>query len=202
LIVIYVHSIYCPKCEIFKYGILDMGERRIESELYSGYRIVKDVCEIVGIPMVDLDVGTNYDLEAPIVVNTRKGRIEERRVAWSIQRYWLSQVLGVSTIELPGICIVSSAPNVKNRYVSVEIVTEARKIENAVISHYVAARQVLRAMARTAIEEALAPRFKEVPVELVESIMNRVFPRENGRDEPDLKKWVSGFIKVKKLVIR
>lgn len=200
MIGLYVHSIYCPKCEIFKYGILYRNKTKIGDEIYTGYRIVKDVCDVVGIPIVDVDVGNNYETDGILVL--KGDRIGEVRLGWNIQRYWLRSLIDLPSIELPGFCIISKNNKVKNRYISVEIVTEARKLENVVISHYVAARQILRAMLRVQIEEVLAAKGKNISMETVEKILNHVAPKERGRDEPDVWRWAEAFIKVRRMVVK
>ena len=204
---IYIHSRFCPKCTIFKYGrLIRQTEHGIEDihgdyPEISGLSIIKTVCESVGIPYAEIDVMQEYELPRSYIL-TNKGLIE-RSVVINPNRVWISSILNRKTIELPGFLVKSKIT--KSRYINPEIVTEApREAPDAIlITTWSAARQVLRAMARTAIEEKLIVHAGKINYNIVEYLLNKLFPiDENGNTIPDTWKWIEGFIKLRNMRIR
>jgi len=204
--VIFILSKSCPKCELFKYGRLiryDNG-RRVEiydkKQIAPGLSIIKDVCDAVGIPYTELEVGVEYELPSAVILT--KGGLREVNMTINPYRIWLADVLNRTTIELPGMLIKSKLT--KDRYVNLEIVTEPpRDIPDAmIISQWVAVRQCLRNIARTAVEEKLMVYKGLVDHGEREYLINRLWGRvirEDGNEMPDIWGWIEGFVKLRKL---
>ena len=202
MICVFVHSRYCPKCHIFKFGRITAPDGREISQVEPGvsaYEIVKTVCRAIKVPLIDLEVADNYDLPPKLVLV--RDRLIQLGFPENVHKYWLSNVLGKRTIELPGFLVMSSLT--RHRYVSVEIVTEPSMDapEAIVINDYGAARQCLRAMARTAIEEWMIIRFGRVNHELREYMLERLFP-VNEEGKVDIWKWIEGFVKLRHIRVR
>jgi len=196
---VFIHSKHCPKCEIFRFGSLITPKGIITDNIpeRSPYEIIKQVCELVTIPLTEVDVSDEYELSnTPKLV---KGVLRRGVIATNINKFWLGEVLSRGSIELPGFLILSNIT--KNRYVSVEIVTEAKSSEAIVISKWSAAKQCLRAMARTAIEERLIVTGMNPTPDLVEYLLQRLFPVDE-EGEPNVWKWVRGFLHLRHVRVK
>jgi len=206
VVCIFVYSQYCPNCELFKYGYI---EREFHGKLIrfhglgkgvkSAYEIVKDVCTAVGIPFVDMDISQvlgwgedeAYTLYIPEV--SERG-FRRRFLSRTTYRYWIFEWFQKDVIELPSFLIKSSIA--RDRHVNVEIALS----DPAIPLDWSASRQVLRELARTAIEEQLILMGLN-SYELRELLLQRLFP-VNETGETDVLAWIRGFIQLKHLKMR
>ena len=194
---IFIHSFYCPNCELFKYGsvIRYGGDEMFVFEgqgegVESAYEIIREVCTPVGIPIIDADIsqilGWGEDeynsLSIPEV--SRHG-FRRKFLSSSALRDAISRWVDKSVIELPSFLIKSHIA--RDRYVNLE-----QRLDDPLISlDWQAARQVLREIARTAIEERLRL-FNMYSYEMQETLLARLFPiNETGK--PNVIRWIQGF---------
>jgi len=194
---IFIHSFYCPNCELFKYGsvIRYRGDEMFVFEgqgegVESAYEIIREVCTPVGIPIIDADIsqilGWGEDeynsLSIPEV--SRHG-FRRKFLSSSVLRDAISRWVDKSVIELPSFLIKSHIA--RDRYVNLE-----QRLDDPLISlDWQAARQVLREIARTAIEEKLRL-FNMYSYEMQETLLTRLFPiNETGK--PNVIRWIQGF---------
>lgn len=161
------------------------------------YKVLREICDAAKIPLVDVHVNDEYEI--PTIPKLVRGVLRRAYLPANTYKYWIGEVLQRPSIELPGLLIVSNIA--KNRYVSIEIVTEARSEESIVITKYSAVKQCLRAIARTAIEEKLVLTGMEPQPHLVEYILSKLFPVDE-EGEPNPLKWVRGFIELRRMRIR
>jgi hypothetical protein len=200
---ILIYSPYCPKCEVFRYGSLEVyrGTEMFEVEglgegVESAFEIVRAVCTPVGIPITEIDISQIYGWEEDefhtlyIPEISEKG-FRRRFIPRTTHREWIPQWIGRSSIELPGFIIKS--PIARDRYINIEIVLE----KPSILMDWQAARQVLRTMARVAIEEKLIL-MKMNTYENRELLFNRLFP-VNETGKVDVERWIRGFILLKHL---
>ena len=199
--VVFVHSRYCPKCELAKYG-----ETRGFGEVEYGksaIKIVREVCACIGVPFTEVDVGREYECVGIPVL--RRGGVTTNYFVINHLAYWVSETIGKTKIELPGFMVRSSVNGVEDRFIELEMVTETpRGFPETMLYHdYTAARQCLRAMARTAIDEKLAVHFGRVDFDLRERILEKLFPvNEEGAVEPNMWRWIEAFIKLRNMKVR
>jgi len=194
---LFIHSFYCPNCELFKYGsvIRYIGDEMFVFEgqgegVESAYEIIREVCTPVGIPIIDADIsqilGWGEDeynsLSIPEV--SRHG-FRRKFLSSSALRDAISRWVDKSVIELPSFLIKSHIA--RDRYVNLE-----QRLDDPLISlDWQAARQVLREIARTAIEERLRL-FNMYSYEMQETLLARLFPiNETGK--PNVIRWIQGF---------
>lgn len=206
VVAIFVHSSYCPNCELFKYGELEVhrGGKTLRFKgqgegVESAYTIVKEVCTPVGIPVVAVDMaqilGWSDDelsfstLGIPEI--NKSGIFKTKYLSASPKRHWITEVINKDVIELPSFVIKSNIA--RDRHVNIEIALS----DPVVAMDWSAARQVLREVARAAIEEKLrlAGRYS---VELQELLLMRLFP-VNETGKPDIIRWIRGFVNLRHL---
>jgi len=200
MLCVYITSKYCPKCHTFEFGKVIFPDGRIfsdEKPWFVPYKVVKSVCELARIPLVDLHVHDDYEIHAP--PKLIRGVLRHGVVAANINKYWVGEVLNRPSIELPGFLILSNLT--KTRYIGIEIITEARSEEALLVTKYSATRQCLRAIARTAIEEKIVLSGKRPTPEMVEYLLHKLFPVDE-EGEPNVSKWVRGFIQLRHMKIR
>ena len=200
MICVFITSTYCPKCQTFVYGKIILPDGNIVSDEkpeYIPYKTLKDVCELSKIPLIDIHVHDIYELS--IVPRLIRGVLRRGIISANINKYWIGETLQRPSIELPGLLILSNLT--KTRYVSIEIVTEARTRDAITITKYSAVRQCLRNVARTFIEERLVVAGIQPTPERVEYLLSRLFPIDE-QGEPNVVRWVRGFIHTKHLRIR
>jgi len=204
---ILIYSLYCSNCELFKHGSIEVerGDELLtyyglERGVESAYEIVREVCTTVGIPIVEAEISRimgwtddeAYTLYVPEVSKSRGFR--RKFLPRTTIREWVVDWIQKHSIELPGFLIKSRIA--KDRYINLEVA-----LSSPVVSiEWVAARQVLREIARTAIEERLklAGMYS---YELQELLLNRIFP-VNETGKPDTLKWIRAFITLQHLKLK
>jgi len=200
---ILIHSIYCPNCELFKYGSVEVVRRNelmrfdgLGEGVESAYEIVREVCTAVGIPIIDVDIsqilGFSEDEPQTLAIpEVSEYGFRRKYIPRSVVREWVVEWTKKSMIELPAFLIKSSIA--RDRYVNIEIA-----LSNPVVAlDWQAARQVLREIARAAIEEKLIL-LNMNSYEMREILLMRLFPiNETGK--PDVIKWIRGFVSLRHL---
>ena len=194
---IFIHSFYCPNCELFKYGsvIRYRGDDVLVFEgqgegVESAYEIVRDVCTPVGIPIIDADISQilgwgDDEYNSLSIPEVSRHGFRRKFLSGSVLRDAVSRWVDKSVIELPSFLIKSHIA--RDRYVNLE-----QRLDDPLISlDWQAARQVLREIARTAIEEQLRL-FNMYSYEMQETLLARLFPiNETGK--PNVIRWIQGF---------
>lgn len=184
------------------HGALSKWDNEGRTDIYykephkGGIWTVRKVCDVMKVPRTELEVGIDQDIPSSVRISRSKG-FSETQFQMNPNRVWLSKLINRSTIELPGFLIKSDLAG--DRYINLEILTEAPKEtpELFLISQWGAARQCLRNMARTAVEERLITAYGQIDYKMAEGIANKMFPMdEEGYKEPDTSKWMSGFIRL------
>ena len=203
---ILIYSLYCANCELLREGEVRLERAGHEliikgqgAGIESGFATVRDVCSAVGIPVIAVDIGRIMGYEDDeaytlhITALTKNG-LRHRFVPQSIYYDWVIEWSNKDVIELPSFIVKS--PIAKNRYITLE----PRLDDPFIPLEWVAARQMLRVIARVAIEEKLMIA-NTYSFELVENILNRLFPvRETGKVDPI--RWIRSFLMLQKLKIR
>jgi len=206
VVAIFIHSPYCPNCELFKYGSVELYRGgdvvRFDGQgrgVESAYQIVKEVCTAVDIPVIDVDISQNLGWSEDEHVTMFIPEISEhgfrrKYLSRSITREQVSKWIDKSSIELPSFLIKSHIA--RDRYINIEI-----SLSNPVIAmDWQAARQVLREVARAAIEERLKL-LNRYSFEMQELLLARLFPiNETGK--PDVLRWIRGFVLLNHLRFR
>ncbi|RLI73082.1 hypothetical protein DRO97_08125 [Archaeoglobales archaeon] len=203
---ILVHSTYCPNCELFKNGIIEIerGGEMLEFKglgrgVESAYEIVREVCTAVGIPIIDIDISQilGYDEDEPqtlYIPEIGEKGFRRKYVPRSVIREWVSEWAKKASIELPAFMIKSNIA--KDRYINLEVSLS----DPVVAMDWQAARQVLREIARVAIEEKLIL-MKMNSYEMRELLLMRLFP-VNETGKPDVIKWIRGFVSLRHLHLK
>jgi len=156
----------------------------------SAYEIIREVCTPVGIPIIDADISQilgwdDDEYNSLSIPEVSRHGFRRKFLSSSVLRDAISIWVDKSVIELPSFLIKSHIA--RDRYVNIE-----QRLDDPLISlDWQAARQVLREIARSAIEERLRL-FNMYSYEMQETLLARLFPiNETGK--PNVIKWIQGF---------
>lgn len=204
---ILIYSLYCPNCEFFKNGAVEqyrdngtIGFQGLDRGVDSAYSVIREVCEAVGIPIIEVEISRIMGLHGDEAQTLYIPELEVGRgfrrsfIPRSVIREWIVEWIGKANIELPAFLIKSRIA--KDRYINLEVT-----LSDPLLSiEWVAAHQVLRELARATIEEHL--RLAGVySYEYQELLLNRLFPVDEV-GKPDTLRWIRSFVSLRHLKIR
>jgi len=206
---LFIHSRYCPNCELFKEGVLEREYKghlirihTLSKGIISAYNVVKNICSAVGIPCTSIDLAQDLGISDDeyqtkfIPILSKNGVLSSRFITISPYRYFVHEWLKEKeAVELP--CFLIKSTIARDRYVNVEM----RLDDPYVPLDWVATRQTLRTIARVAIEEKLIVSGLEPRHEIIEHILSRLFPVNEVGDVDEMR-WIRSFIALKHMRVR
>lgn len=196
MMVIYVQRLECPKCRLFREGsdVRWNGERveRADPKYpHGGLKKITALCYALKIPYVEIDM--DYDKDKSIVPVLEGDDFSYRKVMRNVYAWWAVRFMQKEekNVDFPSFIIKSRLG--ENRLVNIEPIKEG---EYFLITQGSAARQVLRNMAYTAIEERLKVTHGSYDRPTVWKLFDDLeFPDELGKDDVDVREWARAFVR-------